>query len=115
MSLDEAAVIVSSVRDPRYRADCIEWFHDSTHDAILQFRGPREVYEALEQAAERAGRRFNDQLVHVLRACRGGQSLDFADARSLNEWRGLMGRMDMQFHEGEEWIPCSVMFPSTGR
>jgi len=113
MSADESAVMVSSGRDPKFRADCIEWFHDPAHDnQKIQFRGPNHVYAALEQAAEQADRTFNDQMLHILGACRGARSLDFTDARSLSEWRDLIGQMTMQFHVGEEWIPCRAIFPT---
>lgn len=112
MPSDKSAVIVGHIREPKYRADCVEWFHDFAREtATIQLSGPHEVLAALEHAAERAGRRFNDQLFHVLRACQGRKPLDFADTRTVSEWRELMGKMDMQFREGEEWIPCSVLFP----
>lgn len=115
MSTDKSAVIVNSQREPKYRADSIEWFYDPACTSIINFRGPDAVYEAIEQAAERADRSFNDQILLILRACRGEQVLYFADTRSLKEWRDLMGQMNMQFNEGEEWIPCSAIFPNAGR
>lgn len=92
----------------------MEWFHDPEHGSTILFRAPRDVYEALEEAAERTGRLFNDQLSYVITACMGIRALDFSDPRSLNDWCSIIARMELQFHEGEEWIPCSVMFPTTG-
>lgn len=99
-------------RDPKYRADCIEWFHDRARETEkIQFSGPRAVFAAIEQAAERAGRSFNDQLLYVLRVCEGRQALDFSDTRSLSKWRVLIGQLEMQLNEGEAWVPCGLIFP----
>lgn len=113
MSIDEAAAIGGYVRHPKYRADSIEWFHDPTADRKIDFTGPQDVYAAIEEAAERADRTFNDQLLYALRVCRGDVAIDFDDERSVLEWRDLMGQMKMQLNSVDEWIPCSVIFPNS--
>lgn len=115
MSSDHAAAMGGYVRPPKYRADSIEWFHDPKADSKIDFQGSREMYAALEEAAERADRTFNDQVRYVLRVCRGDVATDFDDERSVREWRDLIGEMRMQFNDGDEWIPCRVLFPDAGR
>lgn len=111
MSADKSGVVVNSRPEPKYRADCTGWFHDTDQTARIIFDAPPDVFDVLEQAAKRAGRTFNDQLWYLIDACRGARMLDLADERSLTEWRDLIGQMKMQFNPGEKWRPCSVLFP----
>ena len=110
MAQDEEATIGGYVRDPKYRADCIDWFHEPSETTRIQFIIPPDVMDALEEAAERADRTFNAQLRYVIDACRGTRPLDFEDQRPLSEWRALFSQVTMQFHGGEEWYPGSAIF-----
>ena len=108
MANDEEATIGGYVRDPQYRSDCTDWFHEPSDTKPVQFRIPPDVIYALEDAAELAGRTFNGQMFYVLNVCRGTHPLDLEDRRTLNEWSTLFSQVTMQLHEGKEWIPCTL-------
>ena len=110
MPSDESPAATGYVREPKSRADCADFFCAPDQTNWIGLRGPIEVTHALEQAAEEAGRTWNDQLIYVFSVCRGEQLPSLEDKRTAEDWRTLMGGMQMCLNEGEEWIPCSVIF-----
>ena len=114
MPNDESAATAGYLREPKSRADCVEFYCAPNQTEWIDMRGPIEVTHVLEQAAEEAGRTWNDQLVYVFNVCRGAQLPSLEDTRTAEDWRTLMGKMQMCFREREDgrWIPCSVIFRS---
>jgi hypothetical protein len=115
MPSDESASRGNNVRDPRHRADCADLVCAPDQDAWIGLRCPREVTNALEQAAEEAGRTWNDQLLYVIDMCSGHQPPSFDDTRTAEDWRTLMAQMQMQFDEGGQWFPFSYLFNAEQR
>ena len=99
---------INTPRDPRYRADCIEFFLDPQDNDSIKFDMPMEVCQAIEKAAERAGKTFNGQLYYVLDVCAYGKPTDPDDQRTIQDWQHLLGQMLLQFNPGEPWVLGSV-------
>ena len=104
MGHDESAAIGGFVRKPLHRADCADFFCNPEHDAEIGFRAPDEVVEALEAAAERTGRTWNEQLLYTIDVCRGALSVPPDEERTANDWRILMTETTICL-DGEKWIP----------
>src|ERR1043166_2732445 len=68
MRQDKSAVDVSVLREAKHRADCSD-FYCNPDDAYIGFRAPLEIVDALEGAAQRAGRTWNEQLSYVIHVC----------------------------------------------
>lgn len=110
MPSDEAGSNGGRAQHPRYRRDCIDLYCKPDETEEIDFTGPTAVMETIEQAAEQSGRTFNEQFKYVMNICMGSVVHAADDARSVDEWRGLIGQLRIQFHKGEEWMPASVLF-----
>jgi len=101
---------IPKLRDPRYRADCSEFFAEPNENAYLEFDGPSEVFRALEDEAEHAGRTFNAQLRYVIDVCFRGRPIHADDNRTIRDWQALAGRLSIRFEPNEPWHSCIVLF-----
>lgn len=110
MPRDESASRGNYVIDPRYRADCADFYCEPHETARIDFRGPEEVVQAIEECAKQCGRTWNKQLAYLYAVCRGEEEPSPEDRRTASDWRTLMAQMEMRFNEGEEWFSCSVIF-----
>ena len=110
MRQDQSAARGDSVPAARHRTDCADFYYEPQQTELMYFRAPDDVVHALEDAAEQAGRMWNNQVLYVLRVCQGAQSSP-ADRRTVREWQSLMARAEICFEEGDEdWRPCHVIF-----
>jgi hypothetical protein len=98
------------VLNPRHRADCYDLFTAPHQTASVQFDGPVDVIGEIEHAAARAGRTWNDQLTYVAGISLGHHPTDFDDARSVENWRALLGTCAFRFNEAEDWSSCTCLW-----
>ncbi len=91
---------------PRYRWDCAEFFADPDHTERMQLNGPGSAIDAIGRAAAQAGRTWNDQFNYILGICLGEHPPDFADGRSVEDWRTLLSPCRFRFSETEDWHSC---------
>jgi hypothetical protein len=103
MGRDESAVVGSVLQKPQHRADCSDFYCNPDH-AYIGFRAPLEIIDALEAAAQRADRTWNEQLMYIVRVCREAERVSPDDERTPNDWRILMAEVNICL-DGETWIP----------
>ncbi len=101
-------------RSPKYRAECSDFYRGSEQDAQIAFRGPNAVLQAIEEASEQAGRTVNTQLAYVIEACNGRRPLHPDDVRTEDDWRSLLGQLEIRFDEGDEWLPGAAILGKPG-
>lgn len=111
MGHDESAVVGSVVRKPQHRADCADFYCNPEDDASIEFNVPQDTRYALEDAAERAGRTWNEQMTYTLQVCQGDHRVSPDDERTATDWRTLMADATMCL-DGDNWIPVRGMFPN---
>jgi hypothetical protein len=75
----------------------------------MQFDGSVAVISAIEHAAARTGRTWNDQFTYVLGLCLGKHPPDFDDGRSVEDWRTLLSRCRFRWSEAEAWTPFTCL------
>ena len=114
MRTDEAATKDGRLRAPRYRADCIDFYHKPHETAVVDFSIPPDVIEILETTAEQANRTCNEQLWYVITVCRGEYPPSADDRRTVQDWQALMANAKMRLNEGEDWIPFHGFFNRAG-
>jgi hypothetical protein len=103
MRYDESAIVGGVLRKPQHRADCSD-FYCHPDDEHIGFHAPLEVIAALEDAAQRAGRTWNEQLIYVIDICREAERVSPDDERTPNGWRTLMAEVTICL-DGTTWIP----------
>ena len=91
------------VLNPRHRGDCAEFFVAPDQTESLQFDGPADAIGAIEHAAASTGRTWNDQFNYVMGVCLGYHLPDFDDARSVEDWRTVMGPCAIRESGGADW------------
>lgn len=94
---------------PRHRGDCADFFSSSDQTEFMQLDLPVNVLSAMEHAAARAGRTWNDQLCYIVKLLLGDNLPDFDDGRSVEDWRTLLSRCRFRFSEGEAWRSFAAM------
>ena len=97
------------VLHPRHRGNCADFFSSSDQTEFMQLDLPVTVLSALEQAAARAGRTWNDQLCYIVKLLLGDHLPDFEDARSVEDWRTLLSRCQFRFSEAQAWSSFAAM------
>ncbi len=97
------------VLHPRHRGDCAHFFVAPQQTERIHFDGPVAVINAIEHAAARAGRTWNDQFTYVMGICLGMHLPDFEEARSVEDWRALVSECAFRFSEGEAWRSFAAM------
>ena len=107
---DESAA-TPSLKPPRHRADCADFFRGPNDDDRLDFRMPPDVIHEIEQAAVQTGRTWNQQLAYILMACFRKLTPTIDDPHTVKEWRALLARTHIRFEEEEDWTPFGEMFP----
>src|SRR5262245_54568134 len=111
MGHDESAAIGSCLRKPQHRADCSD-FYCNPDDEELVFRASPDIRDALEDAAQQAGRTWNEQFIYAIEVCRGA-NVSPGDERTATDWRTLLADMTMCL-DGE-WIPFRAIFPDMSK
>ena len=109
MREDKSASNMRLTREPRFRAECAEFFHEQ-EDEQFSFLGPEAVIEALEDAAVKSGRTFNGEVCHVLSICFGHQQPTLDDPRSVSDWRAMMSQCNFLTDEKSNGSPWSIPF-----
>ena len=95
--------------DPRHRVDCADFFRAPHQRDHLNFKIPVNVISEIELAASRAGRTWNDQICYITGIFLGWRTLDFDDARSVEDWRTLMTGSMVQLDEAGKWFPFNCV------
>ncbi len=114
MPTDESVTRGGRVRAPQHRADCFDLYVNPQATAVMDFRMPPDVIEVLENAAEQENRTWNEQLLYVIRVCRGECSPSADDRRTIQDWQALMAEAIMRFRVGEDYIPFRACFNAAG-
>lgn len=71
------------------------------------------MLQAIEEASEQAGHTFNTQLAYVIEAYNGRRPLHPDDVRTEDDWRSLLGQLEIRF-EGDEWLPGAAILGKPG-
>ena len=90
---------------PKSRGDLSHFYFPPHEAGRLALRVHDEVLHAVEQAATKANRTFNQQLAYVLQVCLGLSPVTADDERSAGDWQALLDQIDVRLEEDEPWVP----------